>query len=73
MTSIPYTSRETDLELPGDGVRPGWRVPARTLAALAVGAAMATSSIVFSEPAIADVLMAAVLFWKPRGLFPAHG
>lgn len=65
MTSIPYTSRETDLELPGEGVRPGWRVPVRTIAALTVGAAMATSSIVFSEPAIADVLMAAVVVGLP--------
>jgi branched-chain amino acid transport system permease protein len=34
-------------------------------AADTVGAAVA--------PILIYVLMAAVLFWKPRGLFPAHG
>ncbi|MGE0023175.1 MAG: O-antigen ligase family protein [Hyphomicrobium sp.] len=42
-----------------------WTVPASTLAAVAVAAAMAASSIVFSEPAVADVLMAAVIAGLP--------
>jgi O-antigen ligase len=66
VTSIPFISREEGgLQLPGDGVHTGWTVPAPAIAALAVGAAMATSSIVFSEPAIADVLMAAVVVGLP--------
>lgn len=40
-------------------------VRATTLAAIAVAVAMGTSSIVFSEPAIADVLMAAVIVGLP--------
>lgn len=40
-------------------------VSAGTLAAIAVAAAMGTSSIVFSEPAIADVMMAAVIVGLP--------
>lgn len=42
-----------------------WTVPAETLAAVAVAGAMATSAIVFSEPAVADVLMAAVIVGLP--------
>lgn len=40
-------------------------VPASTLAAIAVACAMGTSAIVFSEPAVADVLMAAVIVGLP--------
>ncbi len=42
-----------------------WTVSARTLAALIVAGAMGTSSIVFSEPAVADVLMVAVIVGLP--------
>lgn len=42
-----------------------WTVSAGTLAAIAVAGAMGTSSIVFSEPAVADVLMAAVIVGLP--------
>lgn len=42
-----------------------WTVPAETLAAVAVAGAMAASAIVFSEPAVADVLMAAVIVGLP--------
>ena len=42
-----------------------WLVPASTLAAIAVAAAMGTSAIVFSEPAVADILMAAVIVGLP--------
>lgn len=42
-----------------------WRVSAGTLGAIAVAAAMGTSTIVFSEPAIADLLMAAVIVGLP--------
>lgn len=45
--------------------RGAWIVPAGTLAAIAVAAAMATSTIVFSEPAVADVLMGAVIVGLP--------
>lgn len=45
--------------------RERWIVPAGSLAALAVAIAMATSSIVFSEPAIADVLMGAAIVGLP--------
>ncbi len=44
---------------------PSWTVSAGTLAAIAVACAMGTSSIVFSEPAVADVLMAAVIVVLP--------
>jgi len=44
---------------------PAWTVSAGTLAALAVALAMATSSIVFSEPAVADIMMAAVIVGLP--------
>jgi len=44
---------------------PGWTVSAGSLAAFAVAIAMATSSIVFSEPAFADVLMAGVIVLLP--------
>lgn len=47
------------------GGNPPVTIRARTLAALFVAAAMASSSIVFSEPAIADVLMAAVIVGLP--------
>ena len=40
-------------------------VPASTLAAIAVATAMGTSTIVFSEPAAADVLMSAVIVGLP--------
>ncbi|HEX2841487.1 O-antigen ligase family protein [Hyphomicrobium sp.] len=42
-----------------------WIVSASLLAAIAVAAAMGTSSIVFSEPAVADILMAAVIVGVP--------
>jgi O-antigen ligase len=42
-----------------------WTVSPNTLAAIAVAGAMATSTIVFSEPAVADVLMAAVIVGLP--------
>ena len=42
-----------------------WVVSARTLAHIAVAAAMATSAIVFSEPAIADALMGGVIIAVP--------
>lgn len=42
-----------------------WTVSAGTLAAVAVAGAMGTSTIVFSEPAVADVLMAAVIVGLP--------
>lgn len=43
----------------------GLSVRAGTLAGLAVALALATSAIVFSEPAVADVLMAAVIVGLP--------
>lgn len=43
----------------------GPTVAAGTLAAIAVAGAMGTSTIVFSEPAVADVLMAAVIIGLP--------
>jgi O-antigen ligase len=46
-------------------VRPGLTIARSTLAGLAVAGAMATSSIVFSEPAVADILMAAVIVGLP--------
>ena len=42
-----------------------WAVSARTLAHLAVAAAMVASAIVFSEPAIADALMGGVIIAVP--------
>jgi len=45
------------------GVR--WTVSAGALAAIAVASAMGTSSIVFSEPAVADMLMAGVIVGLP--------
>lgn len=45
--------------------RGAWLVSAGTLAAIAVAAAMGTSAIVFSEPAVADILMAAVIVGLP--------
>lgn len=42
-----------------------WSVSTRSLAALAVGAAMVLSTIVFSEPAIADALMIGVIVALP--------
>ena len=42
-----------------------WIVPAGTLAAIAVAATMGTSAVVFSEPAVADILMAAVIVGLP--------
>lgn len=44
---------------------PQLRIRAGTLAGLAVGSAMFTSCIVFSEPAVADALMAAVIVAIP--------
>lgn len=46
-------------------VTPALTVSAATLAAIAVALAMGTSSIVFSEPAVADILMAAVIVGLP--------
>lgn len=43
----------------------GWTIRAGTLAGWLVGAAVAASTIVFSEPAIADVLMLAVVAAVP--------
>jgi len=62
--SLSLSSREAHLPA-GRDERPGWRVSVRMLAAIAVAGAMATSSIVFSEPAIADVLMGAVIVGLP--------
>ena len=49
----------------------------RTLIPLALGAVLGPSAADNAGPALASiliyVLMAAVLFFKPRGLFPAHG
>lgn len=42
-----------------------WTISARTLAHLAVAAAMVSSAIVFSEPAIADALMGGVIIALP--------
>ena len=50
---------------PTAGQSAAWNVPASTLAAIAVAAAMGTSAIVFSEPAVADILMAAVIVGLP--------
>ncbi|WP_295856011.1 branched-chain amino acid ABC transporter permease [uncultured Xylophilus sp.] len=49
----------------------------RTLIPLAFGAWLGPEAAGSAGPAVASILiyllMAAVLFWKPRGLFPAHG
>ncbi|MEH3086661.1 MAG: branched-chain amino acid ABC transporter permease [Xylophilus ampelinus] len=49
----------------------------RTLIPLAFGAWLGPEAAAGAGPALASMLiyllMAAVLFWKPRGLFPAHG
>jgi O-antigen ligase len=50
---------------PGNGSRTRWTVSTDTLAAIAVAGAIGTSTIVFSEPAVADVLMAAVIVGLP--------
>jgi len=47
------------------GRRTGSTVSTATLAGVAVAAAMAASSIVFSEPAVADLLMAGVIVLLP--------
>jgi branched-chain amino acid transport system permease protein len=48
----------------------------RTLIPLLFGQLMGPAAAANAGPAVASiliyVLMAAVLFWKPRGLFPAH-
>lgn len=48
----------------GDG-NTAWTISASLLAGIAVAAALGTSSIVFSEPAVADILMAAVIVGLP--------
>ena len=49
----------------------------RTLIPMLFGLLMGPSAAANAGPAVASiliyVLMAGVLFWKPRGLFPAHG
>lgn len=49
----------------------------RTVVPLLFGLLMGPSAAATAGPAVASILiyllMAAVLFWKPRGLFPAHG
>ncbi|MER1967724.1 branched-chain amino acid ABC transporter permease [Castellaniella sp. GW247-6E4] len=49
----------------------------RTVVPLLFGMLMGPSAAASAGPAVASiliyVLMAAVLFWKPQGLFPAHG
>lgn len=49
----------------------------RTLVPLLFGQLLGPAAAASAAPAVASiliyVLMAAVLFWKPRGLFPAHG
>ena len=49
----------------------------RTLIPLAFGHWLGPEAASGAGPAVASMLiyllMAAVLFWKPRGLFPAHG
>jgi O-antigen ligase len=75
-TSVPFPASHANNALTGP-TRPAtlrdsgnasdsrWTIPVTTLAAIAVACALATSSIVFSEPAIADVLMAAVIVGLP--------
>src|SRR5690606_13877430 len=49
----------------------------RTLMPVMFGLLMGPSAAATAGPAVASILiyllMAAVLFWRPRGLFPAHG
>ena len=49
----------------------------RTVVPLLFGLLMGPSAAATAGPAVASILiyllMAAVLFWRPRGLFPAHG
>lgn len=52
------------LHRPVDGSA-AWTISASLLAGIAVAAALGTSSIVFSEPAVADILMAAVIVGLP--------
>ena len=59
-TASAYRAGTSALDQPAP-----WRVPASTLAAIAVAGAMGTSAIVFSEPAVADILMAAVIVGLP--------
>lgn len=61
MPALSLPSQRTDGGLPGHGLT----VRAGTLAALAVAAAIGTSTVVFSEPAVADILMAAVVVGLP--------
>ena len=65
MTALSLTSRHAAGALSRQERGNGWIVSASTLAAIAVAGAMATSSIVFSEPAVADILMAAVIVGLP--------
>lgn len=58
-------SRPATLAVARHADRGTWTVSAAKAAAVAVACAMATSSIVFSEPAIADILMAAVIVGLP--------
>jgi O-antigen ligase len=58
-------SRPATLVHGHDGGRPALTIGAGTLAGFAVAMAMGTSSIVFSEPAVADMLMAAVIVGLP--------
>lgn len=57
--------RPVTLRYGGNATELRWTVPASTLAAIVVACALAASSIVFSEPAIADILMAAVIVGLP--------
>lgn len=65
MAALSLTSHHAAGTLPESESRNGWVVSASKLAALVVAGAMATSSIVFSEPAVADLLMAGVIVGLP--------
>lgn len=64
MRSPPLLSVIGSARSVAEGV-PQLRIRASTLAGLVVGSAMLTSCIVFSEPAVADALMAAVIVAIP--------
>jgi O-antigen ligase len=65
VTALSLTSHHAAGTLPESESRNGWVVSASKLAALVVAGAMTTSSIVFSEPAVADLLMAAAIVALP--------
>jgi O-antigen ligase len=65
VTAFSPTSHHAAGALSESASRNRWIVSANTLAAFAVAGAMGTSSIVFSEPAVADILMAAVIAGLP--------